>query len=157
MTEEEVVSFLLLFFFFKKLHSLHIHYHKLIFFLSFSDSPCVLLCLFCCSYDSYLSGVTCLAVHWSYITSTINYRLALSSTRYYKSKMKSFDTSSSWSDYSYVGQAPKWILSFGKVSLRLSRKKLVIFFKNFVVRFCVFYVFTLMLIFVSIEYYLFNL
>ena len=107
MTEEEVVSFLLLFFFFKKLHSLHIHYHKLIFFLSFSDSPCVLLCLFCCSYDSYLSGVTCLAVHWSYITSTINYRLALSSTRYYKSKMKSFDTSSSWSDYSYVGQALK--------------------------------------------------
>ena len=111
MTEEEVVSFLLLFFFFKKLHSLHIHYHKLIFFLSFSDSPCVLLCLFCCSYDSYLSGVTCLAVQWSYITSTINYRLALSSTRYYKSKMKSFDTSSSWSDYSYVGQAPKWIYS----------------------------------------------
>ena len=109
MTEEELVPFLLLFFFFKA-SVFHIHCHKLIFFSQFlwvSVCVCVLLWLFCRSYDSYLSGVTCLVVQWSYITSTINYRLALSSTRYYKSKMKSFDTSSSWSDYSYVGQALK--------------------------------------------------
>ena len=113
MTEEELVPFLLLFFFFKA-SVFHIHCHKLIFFSQFlwvsvcvCVCVCVLLWLFCRSYDSYLSGVTCLVVQWSYITSTINYRLALSSTRYYKSKMKSFDTSSSWSDYSYVGQALK--------------------------------------------------
>ena len=138
MTEEELVPFLLLFFFFKA-SVFHIHCHKLIFFSQFlwvSVCVCVLLWLFCRSYDSYLSGVTCLVVQWSYITSTINYRLALSSTRCYKSKMKSFDTSSSWSDYSYVGQALKRIYSW------LSRKKLT-FFENLVVRFCVFYVFNL--------------
>lgn len=60
MTEEELVPFLLLFFFFKASESSHplslTHLFSSV-SLTLRVRVCVLLCLFCCSYDSYLSGV----------------------------------------------------------------------------------------------------
>ena len=125
MTEEEFVPFLLLFFFFKASESSHPLTQTHLFSsvsLTLRVRVCVVVLVLLFIWLIFLGS--CLVVQWSYITSTINnYRSALSSTRYYKSKMKSFDTSSSWSDYSYVGQALKQIYSFNKVWLHDSQGK----------------------------------